>query len=241
MDNAFLIGADPELFIKNIYTNENVSAHDLIPGTKYEPYFVDGGAIQVDGTAAEFNINPSASKAEFLGNMSKVLDNLYDRIEGQFDTVLKIDFSPTAIYEPNYFDSLPPEIKVLGCEPDFNAYTGEQNLPPSTTEPFRTAGGHVHCGWGHGFDIYDPEYLETCRDLVKQLDVLLYSASLCWDNDKKRRELYGAKGAFRPKPYGLEYRSLSNKWVETQERQEYVYDTTIRAMDLLFNKKIKLF
>jgi hypothetical protein len=237
----FLIGADPELFVKDIYTREFVSAHDLIPGTKSDPFFVDGGAIQVDGVATEFNINPSATKEEFINNIFKVTGELFKRIEGDVNTQLHLVYQPTAIFNKNYFDSLPAEAKLLGCEPDYDAYTGEVNIPPETDKPFRTAGGHIHCGWGSNIDIYDPDHIADCCDLVKQLDTLLYPASLTWDSDDSRRQLYGKKGSFRPKHYGVEYRPLSCAWLESVERQEFVYDTTVFAMDLLFNKKTKVF
>lgn len=237
----FLIGADPELFVKDIYSREFVSAHDLIPGTKLDPHYIDGGAIQVDGTALEFNIDPSPTKEDFINNIYKVTGDLFKRIEGDVNTQLHIVYQPTAVFNQEYFDSLPEEAKLLGCEPDFNAYTGEINEPPSTNLPFRTAGGHIHCGWGNHFDIFDPDHINLCCDLVKQLDVLLYPASLTWDNDTERRKLYGQKGSFRPKSYGMEYRPLSCAWVETIERQEFVYDTTRFAMDLLFNKNVQVF
>ena len=49
-----LIGADPELFVKK--DGVVVSGHDLIQGTKADPFPVQDGAVQVDGMALEFNI-----------------------------------------------------------------------------------------------------------------------------------------------------------------------------------------
>lgn len=233
----FTLGCDPELFVRDLETNGFVSAHDLIPGTKKSPFAVPGGAIQVDGTAVEFNINPVTSFPEWMLNIGVVLDELYERIEGPYSSKY-IAYTPTAVFEPKYFDTLPVEAKALGCEPDFDAYTGEQNIPPETKLPIRTAGGHIHIGWTSDGDINDPEHIMRCVAGVKQLDALLYPASKCWDNDERRRELYGRKGAFRPKQYGFEYRPLSCMWLETTERQQFVYETTMKAMDWLFNKGI---
>jgi hypothetical protein len=66
-----LIGADPELFVFT-RSGKPVSAHDLIPGTKYEPHEVGNGAVQVDGVAAEFNIDPAANEDEFFFNIAFV-------------------------------------------------------------------------------------------------------------------------------------------------------------------------
>ena len=68
------------LLIKSVYegtqSTYNVSAHGLIPGTKYEPYPIPHGALQVDGTALEFNINPSSSYEEFNTNIDEVLKTM---------------------------------------------------------------------------------------------------------------------------------------------------------------------
>lgn len=236
----FLIGADPELFVRHI-DGHFISAHDLIPGTKDNPHPVKGGAIQVDGVAAEFNINPASSLVEFMGNIDLVLDDLHCRIEGNALSDMMLSYEPTAVFDKKYFDSLPVHAKELGCMPDFNAYTGKENTPPHTTEPFRTAGGHVHVGWGKYLDPNDEGHLAACIAATKQLDAVLYPASMTWDADDKRRSLYGARGAFRPKPYGMEYRSLSNAWLRTDQTVKFVYEQTVRAMDQLFNKGIVLY
>jgi hypothetical protein len=236
----FTIGCDPELFVKEIEGNY-VSAHDLIPGTKEEPYRVESGYIQVDGTALEFNIDPASSYLDFVGNINDVLFNLHDRIEGGPFSDLFISYDPSATFDPDYFDHLPDHAKLLGCMPDFNAYTGEENTPPTTTEPFRTAGGHIHLGWGDYFDVNDPEHFRLCRDVTKQMDAMLFNASKVWDKDNKRRNLYGERGAFRPKMYGVEYRPLSCRWVENDETIRFVYEQSMMALDLFFNKGVKLY
>lgn len=236
----FTLGADPELFVRHL-DGHYISAHDLIPGTKDNPYKVPGGAIQVDGCALEFNIDAASSLKEFEGNIDLVMEDLYTRIEGDVYSDHHIVIDPTATFNKEYFDSLPMEATLLGCQPDFNAYTGEENVPPETIEPFRTAGGHIHIGWGKYFDPNDSVHFDMCREAVKQLDAVLFPASKIWDSDDKRRRLYGNKGAFRAKSYGVEYRPLSCAWLRTDETVRFVYESTVRAMDLLFNKGVKLY
>ena len=69
-----LVGADPELFLAK--NGQFVSAHNLLPGTKYEPFPVKSGAIQVDGMAAEFNIDPVENEDSFLSSLETVLTQL---------------------------------------------------------------------------------------------------------------------------------------------------------------------
>lgn len=236
----FQIGADPELVIKNKDTGKYVSAHDLIPGTKEHPHVIPYGAIQVDGVAAEYNIDPAKTVDEFINHHQIVVSNLNDRIYKK-NPNLYIDISPTATFDKDYFESLPDDVRKLGCDPDFDAWTGEQNTPPETKEPFRTFGGHIHCGWGEFFDVTNAGHILNCRDVVKQLDMVLYRASLLWDKDEKRRELYGKMGAFRPKHYGVEYRSLSNAFLKDEALCRWVFIATRRCLDLLFNHHKKIF
>lgn len=226
------IGTDPELFLKDASGNF-VSAHDLIPGSKAKPHPVQHGAIQPDGVAAEFNTAPAATVEEFLTNVDCVIQSLQDTFKSvRNDLVIAI--TPTATFDREYFNSLPEYATELGCTPDFNAYTGKQNTPPSTDEPFRTGAGHFHVGWGK-FKTTDPKHFQRCRELVMSLDTVLYFASLLWDDDNKRRSLYGKIGAFRPKSYGVEYRPLSNAYLGSEATKRLGFNITKSVSDLYLN------
>lgn len=232
MTQTILIGTDPEVFVTDS-TGRYFSGHDLIEGTKDQPYPVSGGAIQRDGVALEFNTNPAATRSEFTGNIAEVLKNLEVEFKKRRSD-LTITMTPTAYFDLEYFKSLPESAVELGCTPDYNAYTGKENVPPETNEPFRTGAGHIHLGWTRWENPHDKEHFETCRSLVRQLDTVLYPASLLWDADEKRRTLYGRLGAFRPKSYGVEYRPLSNAYLRSVEIQELVYDIAKKATDDFF-------
>lgn len=228
------IGADPELFIQDKKTKRFVSAHEYFPGTKDQPFFVKSGAVQVDGVAAEFNINPVVSSPDFLLNISDVIGVMQKMLANQ-DPDLELRASPTATFTREYFDKLPDDVKTLGCSPDFNAWTEAMNQRPSTEQPFRTGAGHVHIGFIDNADITDEYFLTTCRAIVKTLDASLYVMSHSWDDDRTRRSLYGAKGAFRPKPYGLEYRVLSNAFLLSPAVMRYVFETSKHAAELVLS------
>ena len=55
-----------------------------------------------------------------------------------------------------------------------------------------------------------------------------------------RRELYGAPGSFRPKPYGMEYRPLSNAWLKNWDSVNTVYSITTRVLEKLDNATLNL-
>lgn len=228
----FTIGADPEVFVKK--GAHFRSAHNMVPGTKDAPHVVDKGAIQVDGMALEYNIDPCETADQFVEYNNAVLAELGKRIPKGH----KIVVVPTADFGAKHMAEQPPEALELGCDPDYNAYTGEANPRPNAQDiTFRTGAGHIHIGWGEFDNPKSEEHMEVCRMIARQLDAYLGCASLSWDDDTKRRELYGCAGAFRPKSYGMEYRTMSNKWVGDEKLMRIVFDNTIKAMQALTEGK----
>lgn len=226
-----LVGADPELFMKNPDTGAFVSAHDCVPGTKWEPHVVPFGAIQVDGTALEFNIDPASTVDEFVHNITTVRQTLTNMVPG-YNVVAE----PVARYDANYFKfEVPSYAQELGCNPDFNGWTMDVNPKPDAYgEPLRTASGHVHIGWTNDMDVEDKDHFLFCCKVARQLDYYLGMSSLTWDKDNTRRQLYGKAGAFRPKPYGMEYRVLSNRWLDSEPLMRWIYNTIQVAMSDAF-------
>lgn len=225
--NTVLVGADPELFMRHPDSGDFVSAHDRIPGTKWEPYKVPFGAVQVDGTALEFNIDPAKTVQEFVHNIQAVRKTMTDMVPG-YNVVAE----PVARFDPEYFKfEVPSSAQELGCNPDYNGWTEDVNPHPDPSgEAFRTASGHLHIGWGQDFDVEDKEHFLLCCRVARQLDYYLGMYSLMWDADPTRRRLYGKAGAFRPKPYGMEYRVLSNRWLDSEPLMRWVYNTIQVAM-----------
>lgn len=234
MTKQVLIGCDPEMFVRNPNSKEYISAHGMIKGTKEFPEFITDGMVQVDGTALEFGIDPASTEEEFVSRIRSVTGQL----RGMVDPGFEIVGHPTAHFDPVYFKSLPKYAKELGCTPDFNAWTGYQNEPPKGDRPFRTGAGHIHIGWTSEQDVHSTEHFELCRAVARQMDYYLGVPSLDWDKDGSRRELYGKAGAFRVKPYGVEYRTLSNAWVNSELLMRWVYRAARKGTeDLLFNGK----
>lgn len=234
-----LVGADPELFLK--LGNKFVGAEGVIPGTKYKPYKVPKGAVQVDGMAVEFNIDPASSEDMFVDHIQSVMGTL-DEMVGEHKLLCR----PSIKFSKGVWTEADDNSKILGCEPDFNAYTGEANPKPEGPDRFRTAAGHIHIGWTEGEDTNDPHHILECETIVKELDFRLGYPSLLMDADKERRTLYGAAGAYRPKSYGLEYRVLSNFWLLEEKYQRWVYKVVketlrdlagggVRVQELIYN------
>lgn len=237
----FTIGADPELFVKKKKEKENFfwCADGLIPGSKEEPFKVKGGAIQVDGMAVEFNINPVKTKLQFESNIKSVVTELRKYLGPDYS----LWAVPVANFREKDFDEAPKKAKILGCEPDWNAYKEDINPAPDSKHKFRTGAGHIHIGWGSGFDTRDPNLLDACFHLVKFMDKNIGEPLSSVSGDWKRRELYGDLGAFRPKSYGLEYRTPSNFWLTNRKLTHWVWDQTVKSLQDAFKggdlKRIK--
>jgi hypothetical protein len=230
-----LIGADPELFVTS--NGALVSAHGMIPGTKAEPHPVSRGAVQVDGLALEFNIEPARDKGEFVTSVLDVMSTLRSMVPEKYDFTVE----PAMTVPDDVLTTAPEEALELGCDPDFNAYSMNANERPAAGSTIRTAAGHVHVGWTDNQYDYDDDMRSHFHDaagLTKQLDASLGLWSLSHDDDTVRRSMYGKAGAFRPKPYGMEYRVLSNFWLKSEELMEEVYDITKRAVEDFFDNRL---
>lgn len=220
---TFTIGCDPELFVKDS-NGKPLSAHNLIKGTKKEPYKIGPGAYQVDGIAAEFNTDPVLAD-DFLAFNANVVNmlKLVEKAVKESNPDARLFLSPVLDFDQAFADSLPDEAKELGCDPDFDAYTLEPNPRPDGDRLFRTGAGHLHIGWGAGIPTENREHLEICANFVKMLDATTGLVMTYIDRDPRRRELYGKAGAFRPKNYGVEYRMPSNVWLKHVAYRELVF------------------
>lgn len=217
---GFTFGCDPELFV---FDREGlpVPAGKFIPGTKEEPYKVPFGAVQRDGLAAEFNIDPVETFQEWDHHITRVVAELQKFLPSGFT----LGSVPSVTFPEETWEAVSPSDKELGCTPDFNAWTGEVNPPPDVGDSrTRCAGGHIHYGWVEGADISDEKHVANCRDLVKQLDWYVGTWSVRQDEDDTRRKMYGKAGACRYKEYGVEYRTLSNFWISSKTRRLMVWN-----------------
>ena len=217
-----LRGADPELFLRGIENNLPVVSIGLIGGSKSYPRQLGNGfALQEDNVAVEFNIPAADSKAKFQSSIEYVLEFLRQELTPKG---LKLDISPTMDFEEA--DLQHPQAQELGCEPDFNAWTGKVNPRPIAPATLRSSGGHIHIGYSN------PDVL-TSQQIIKAHDLFCGVASLIYDNDSRRRAIYGKAGAHRIKEYGVEYRTLSNFWIKSAELTNWVYEQSEKAIDFV--------
>lgn len=212
---GFTFGCDPELFVLDP-NGLAVPASLFIPGSKEEPHPVQYGFVQVDGMAAEFNIDPVDNFMDWDHNIQKVMTQLARLLPEGYS----LSIQPSIEFTEENWAKAGEESKVLGCHPDMDAWTGDCNPPPDVGDSrLRCAGGHVHIGWREDADLSDEKHVTNCRDLIKQLDWYVGSWTVRGDDDKIRRSMYGKAGACRYKTYGVEYRTPSNFWIGSKSRR----------------------
>ncbi len=135
-------------------------------------------------------------------------------------------FEPYAEFNRAYFDMLPPDAKILGCDPDFDFEGNINSKPDITNEPWRTAAGHIHVGWRDPSTCEDPfegAHFADCKFLSQHF-YELYKNDNKTETEIKRLQAYGDFGSFRPKPYGVELRQYSNLWVAKSETRRQMFD-----------------
>lgn len=236
-----IVGSDPEVFLRD-KNNNLVNALEIIPGDKGNPFATAHGSVQPDNILAEFNSLPSYNLAEFVKNHQLILSDLKDII-APLD--LQLDFVASALAEESLLSDI--RTRIAGCEPDFNVWfckSFKKHFNMKANKPanywatnVRAAGGHLHIS----FDQADNDRNFNNRfKFVKALDYALGVPSVIHDPDQQRRKYYGKAGAFRPKdikrddPYnGIEYRTLSNFWLKSEELMAWVYGRVVEVYENL--------
>lgn len=220
MTQISTLGCDPEVLLVTQDGVKYISSVGLIGGSKDMPRPIDeeGNAVQEDNVSVEFNTPPCKSAADFILHINKNKEWITARAA---TLGLQMVIKPSAVFDEDQLQT--PEAQTFGCEPDFCAWTdGEQNpRPAAVNKNLRSCGGHIHVGLTEDDDMLM---------VVKAMDLFVGCMMLEFDDDKGRRELYGKAGAFRKKNYGVEYRTASNRWIETDDRIQWAWDQTDKAL-----------
>lgn len=214
----FKLGCDPEMFLADV-TGKLIASCGKIGGSKDMPMRLplgDGFAVQEDNVAIEFNIPPASNAKEYIDSISRTISFLDNEVKQMGLHIVNLS---AASFDKDQLEH--PAAQEFGCDPDFNAWTRKRNpRPKAEDETLRSCGGHVHVG------VDDVDRIL----LIKNMDLYLGVPSIIMDKGEQRKQLYGKGGAHRMKPYGVEYRTLSNFWVYDGKLIEWVWNNTERAL-----------
>ena len=209
------LGSDPEVFLQD-NTGKPISSIGYIMADKWNPLQIPdmpkGFTLQEDNVSLEYGIPPASSAEQFIEHIKAVMEKSKEYLPGLSFSKLSCIVFPEDQMEH-------PMAHIFGCEPDFDAWSLKDNQKPNPPHPFmRSAGGHIH--------------VETKRnpiEVVRSMDLFLGVPSVLMDNGEDRKKLYGKAGAHRIKPYGVEYRTLSNFWIFEDRLIQWAWDNTVKA------------
>lgn len=227
-DLNITVGADPELFLKD-KSGDIVPAYLFVKGTKDnpEPISGEGHAIQYDNVMLEYNIPACKTEDEFVNHNKFVLDYINEGICKENSLELSISASEHLKEEYLYH----PISNEMGCSPDFNAYSQEQNIITRNSQTLRSTGGHLHIAY-NGLN-----YTKALK-IIQALDLFISVPLVILEPSSERKLLYGKAGAFRYKELSkelkiVEYRSPSNFWLTSEELTRFVYQQIIKAVEFV--------
>ena len=176
--------------------------------------------------ALEFNIPPAESKEQLKENINKIKTFLSNTVG-----LMGLQFSKSSatLFPMDQLSN--PKAMVFGCDPDFDAWNGGAVNPKPRANDWRlrSCGGHVHIG-------EKIESVEDAQRLIRWMDFCAGVPSTVLDDGFLRKSLYGKRGAYRIKPYGVEYRTLSNFWIWEDKLIDFVWNATQLAVEN-WNKK----
>jgi len=224
MIKNYLLGTDPEVFLKNVITNTIITAEGIIKGSKNNPKKLDreGCAIQLDNVCFEFNVPPTSNPQNMYDNINYVLNT----VTGTLPEGIEITIIPSATLEDEQLKS--EHAQTMGCDPSFDAWRQTINVRPDLSQNpnLRCAGGHIHIG-------YENPDVNTSEQIIKALDLFLGVPSILMDTDVERKKLYGKAGEFRFTDYGCEYRVLSNFWISSREKINFIFNQVQKAVNFV--------
>lgn len=220
------VGSDLELFLYDNEKSKVVPCVGILDGTKDKPFtpegYAAGFAIQEDNVMVEYNIPPCRTPSAFYKAMKKGRRMVLEELTRRYGTKY-------SLYTRNHTHSFlmrelqSRQAKTIGCEPDFNAYEGggKMRVDPPTPDRTRSCGGHIHLGG----DFRCPDFVAA---LFAELWIGVRAGQYTVHTDP-RLEWYGQPGIYRPKPYGIEYRSPNNRWAMTGPGMELVGEYALRC------------
>ena len=197
-----MFGTDAEFFLADANGNV-IPASKVIPGKKFNPHTLGNGVCHPDGLSLEVGCPPSDTPEGMLANLFAVLQEVKEKF---------LDPNGVQIIKPMSVDSFNvqgsnKEDLEFGCGSEYDVYSSlmYKDSNRDTSQRLRFSGFHIHIGYTSGQEDNYWTYLDAGR-LVRVLDSLVnkYDLGTCAD----RSQQYGGLGAFRVKPYGIEYRCM---------------------------------
>lgn len=207
------MGGDPEFFIANT-KGVIIPSCGLIGGEKGEGVPVNATDLTCkwleDNVAVELNFTPADDGDVFTQRITRAMLAVNNRLNTLGYTPV---FKPSHNFAPK--DLVHAKALTFGCDPDFCAYDPvaynadgpkARTLDASSFTTERYCGGHLH------FSLTNKDKIPSWV-IAMMLDAYVGLPMVALEPQGSRRKTYGLAGLYRPKAYGIEYRTLSNAWL----------------------------
>lgn len=234
-----LVGCDPEVAVFDSATKLLIPAWELVDAKKGDkPHQITKlTSVHADGVALEFNMTPCSIDL-FGKNVRRAYEDVLAYVAQQQEK----SGHKLAVYtvaEATAFSKATlehPLANIDGCDPDFCAYNSEpmtprERAPLNSVGARRFFGGHIHVG-------YDQDSCPPFA-MARLLDMFVYAPLARHDMQGERKKMYGTAGLFRPKSYGMEYRTPSNFWL-VGEHMLYIVHNMTQLFNALQKKSTKI-
>lgn len=218
--NFMRLGGDPEIFILK---DDKIVDSSILEGKDLDGY----NKIVRDGYQGEIQVLPEECRETLASRYAQAIGRLYrsglDFRLGHGEWIPEEEFA-----------SLDDSCKSFGCKPSLNIYGNKKVDVDAKFYMFRPLGGHIH--------LELPASIRNSKGKIKQLvrllDIMVGSVCVAVDqndndNAVERRKNYGRAGEYRIKPYGLEYRTLSNFWLADNVLLSMVYGLARQAITII--------
>lgn len=216
------LGCDPEFFFSK--KGKIIGSEKILPK---EGLTIGYGTskIIIDGVQAELNPEANTCRERLAFNIKKCFETISLTLKN--NKGIKTDFSQTIEISKKELNSLAKESRTFGCAPSKNIHNPKSKIAikDASTYKYRSAGGHIHLGTYNGYGSGDIQIktnkaIKNDKHLVPMLDIIVGNTCVLIDRDPgniERRKVYGRAGEYRLPSHGLEYRTLSNFWLQNYQ------------------------
>lgn len=185
-------------------------------GTKKDPTMLDDIQLHPDSCGIEFTTPPVDNADQFVDAIKHSLDTVQGYIDTQLVFINRYDIKDILPALQAIAPDVARIIMERGCDPDWfvprPGAEGELRQVPWEAEPTTVMelGGHLHV------DL--PEHTPAHIAATVMAHVLQPY------HDTRTDSWYRKPAVYRPKPYGIEYRSLGAEWAASKTKARLIFN-----------------
>lgn len=223
------LGCDPELFFTR--NGKVVGAERVLPPSGYLENMSASTqsnvrGVVLDGVQVELNPPPSHCRQVLATDIARAFGAIAVRLKET--PGITCSFSTLVDVDQKELETLSDKARILGCAPSLNVYDPSSTITVNAaTYTKRSAGGHLHFGLNANLHPHRGR-------MVHMLDILLGNFCVMLDRDggaEERRKVYGKAGEHRLPNHGLEYRTISNFWLQAVPLMSMVFGIGRQAIN----------